>query len=223
MIQLIMKTSKIIFSVVLLLVSTLSFSQENSGDAIITKTFPNGQLRSISVINDTVKNGIQVELDNYGRLLKQGSYLFGKLNGTQITFERGRVSLVKNYSNGLLDGKVERYNASRRLSSTENYIDGKKSGESKWYYYSGKLCTVYSYVDGSVEGETKYFHENGKLKSTYVFIKNKIEGAYLEYDEKGNKIVEGQYSRGKKEGKWKFYSDKGTLLRVDKFKKGIKN
>jgi|LGVF01.1.fsa_nt_gb antitoxin component YwqK of YwqJK toxin-antitoxin module len=217
-----MLNRKLILLVVLAISSTLAFSQEIKNDSIITQFFPSGQVKSISILNDTIKNGIQLEIDSNGRLLKQEEYISGVLNGKQITFERGRISLVKNYKNGLLDGPVERFTNSRRLSSSENFSKGIKSGESTWYYYSGKLCATYNYENGSIVGESKFYHENGKEKSVYIFSKNEINGPYIEYDEEGKTVVEGQYKKGKKEGKWKYYDATGKIKETVKYKKGVK-
>jgi antitoxin component YwqK of YwqJK toxin-antitoxin module len=217
-----MLNKKIIILVVLFISSTLAFSQTDTQLKVVTTTYANGQLKTLSTFSDTIKNGVQLKLDTYGRLEKQEQYLFGVLDGRQLTFERGRVSVIKNYSKGLLNGKVERYSTSRRLSSSENYVKGVKSGESKWFYYSGKLCATYNYNNGTIVGESKFYHENGKVKSIYNFRNNEIDGPYVEFDENEHKILEGQYSKGLKEGKWKYFDASGKLIKTEKYKKGVK-
>lgn len=219
-----MLNRKLAFILVILFTNSFAFSQENTQikNSIITSTYTNGQIKSLGTMVDTVKNGIQLKLDKYGRLEKQEQYLFDKLDGKQLTFERGRVAVIKNYSEGLLDGTVERYSTNRRLSSSENYSKGVKSGESKWYYYSGKLCATYNYENGTIVGESKFYFEDGKVQSIYNFKNNEIDGVYMEFDENEKKILEGQYSKGKKVGKWKHYDAKGKLIKTDKYKEGVK-
>ena len=207
---------------VIMFVGISAFSQSKADESIITKTYTNGQIKTLSTMADTLKNGIQLKLDKYGRLEKQEQYLFGVLDGRQLTFERGRVSVIKNYSKGLLDGTVERFTSSRKRSSLENYIKGVKSGESRWYYNNGRLCANYQYENGTIVGESKYFFENGKVKSIYNFKNNKIDGVYTEFDENENKILEGKYTKGNKEGKWKHYDANGKLTKTEKYKKGVK-
>ena len=217
-----MSNKKIVILVFLIITSAISFAQTKTSESIVTTVYPNGQIKTLSTLIDTLKNGIQLRLDTYGRLEKQEQYLFGKLDGKQIAFERGRVSMIKNYSNGLLNGTVERYTTSRRLSSSENYADGVKSGESKWYYYSGKLCATYNYDKGNIVGESKFYHENGKVQSIYFFKNNEIDGVYTEFDDNEKKVVEGHYKKGNKEGKWKYYDATGKLVKTEKYKKGVK-
>jgi len=217
-----MNIRKITLLVILVFSSAFVFSQTKVDNSVVTTYHQNGQLKSLNTYSDTLKNGIQLKLDIYGRLESQEQYLFGVLDGKQLTFERGRVSIIKNYSKGLLDGTVERYSTSRRLSSSENYSKGIKNGESKWYYYSGKLSATYNYVNGKIVGESKFYHENGKVKSIYNFKNNKMNGVYTEFDENGNKIIEGYYSNGKKNGKWKFFDEKGKLIKTEKYRKGVK-
>ena len=221
---LIMLNRKLAFLAILLFTSVFAFSQSVAkvDNSIVTTTYANGQLKALSTMVDTLKNGVQLKLDKYGRLEKQEEYLFGALDGKQLTFERGRVSIIKNYSKGLLDGTVERYTTSRKLSSSENYSKGVKSGESKWYYYSGKLCATYNYEDGTIVGESKFYFENGKVQSVYNFKNNEIDGVYTEFDENEKKVLVGQYSEGKKEGKWKHYDAKGKVVKTEKYKKGVK-
>ena len=224
--RLTMLTNKNYLLLILMFVGVSVFSQEKligqTNNSTVTTTYKNGQIRTLSTMADTVKNGIQLQLDRYGRLEKQEQYLFGVLDGKQLTFERGRVSVIKNYSKGLLDGTVERYTTSRKLSSIENYSKGVKSGESKWYYYNGKLCATYNYDKGMIVGESKFFFENGKVKSIYTFKNNEIDGVYTEFDEEGHKVLEGKYVKGKKEGKWKYYNDKGRQVKTEKYRKGVK-
>ena len=224
--RLIMLTNKNYFLLALMFVGGTVFSQEKliaqPDNSIITTTYKNGQINTLSTMVDTVKNGIQLKLDKYGRLEKQTQYLFGVLNGKQLTFERGRVSVIKNYSNGLLNGTVEHYTTRRKLSSIENYSKGIKSGESKWYYYTGELCATYNYDKGLIVGESKFFFENGKVKSIYVFKNNEIDGTYTEFDEEGKKVLEGKYSKGKKNGKWKFFDKNGKITKTEKYRKGVK-
>ena len=217
-----MLNKKISLLLVLIISSTFVFSQSEIDNSIITSTFANGQVKTLSAMTDTIKNGIQLKMDKYGRLEKQEQYLFGVLDGKQLDFERGRVTMIKTYSNGLLEGNVERFTTSRKLSSSENYSKGVKSGESKWFYYSGKLCATYNYENGIIVGESKFYFENGKLKSIYNFKNNKIDGVYIEFDENEKKILEGKYSKGKKDGKWKHYDVKGKLIKTEKYKKGVK-
>lgn len=219
-----MLNRKLAFILTIVFTSFFAFSQEKAqiDNHVVTTTYTNGQLKTLSTMADTIKNGVQLKLDKYGRLEMQAQYLLGELDGKQLTFERGRVSVIKNYSKGLLEGLVETYSSSRKISSSENYSKGVKSGESKWFYYSGKLCSVYNYEKGSIVGESKFFFENGKVQTIYNFKNSEIDGEYTEFDINGNKILEGQYTNGRKEGKWKFYDEKGKLIKTEKFKKGEK-
>lgn len=209
-----------IIIIALILLSSFYIQAQNPGVNLLTKYYANGQIRSIEVYSDTVKNGIFIKLDANGRLLKQEEYLFGKLNGKSIDYEYGRVKILKNYKAGKLDGSVETYHSNRKLSSIENYADGLKNGESIWYYKSGKVFAVYNYKKGNIEGKVDLFYENGKLKSSYFFKDNEMEGKYVQFSENGIKTIDGIYKNGKKEGKWRYYDEKGKLKESRKYKNG---
>lgn len=243
-----MKISKLIIATAIVFSANNAFSQNKNNSSEQNniennvKFHSNGQVRSISNLSKSNEGDvtININLDTSGRITSQNQSLNKKKNGKQISYERGKISKIEIYKNGLLNGATETYASNRKLSSTEMYKNGIKDGVSKWFYYSGQLASEYNYTNGNIVGDVKYYHETIKqtkkgskrgsvktkdplkVKSEYKFSNNEINGEYKEYNYNGTVVILGKYVDGKKHGKWKYFNDAGKQINTIKYKKGKK-
>ena len=161
-------------------------------------------------------NGYIKEYDYKGRLIIEGEYLNGQLNGKVIG-----PYFTGEYKNGEKNGKFKEYYEKDKLEFEGEYLNGEKNGKGKWYDWDGKIKFegeyLYgfrrkgkSYIDGILEyeGEFLFYRKwNGKgydKNGNITYILNNGNGNVKEY------IVdylnfEGEYINGKRNGKGKDY------------------
>ncbi len=172
------------------------------------------------------KNGIYLEIDETGALVKKAEYIDDQLNGASYTWYRGgRLSQMNNYKNGLLDGEqIQCYEegSNREISY---YKEGKRDGLTTWYDQSGRVVMSIEYKAGLFEGEQKTYYPNGQLKSSKFYKDNVLHGASTEYYDNGSVKTEATYKKGQLSGKLKTYEQqikkegKEAELKLDASKK----
>lgn len=113
-----------------------------------TELHPNGHVKNVTGYVDGVKEGQSVEIDNRGQLLERFTYHNGELGGSYTKYNRTRIKEVKNYKNGLLEGKVEIFYDNAKVMEESYYKNGKRDGIAKWYDQEGNITIEYTYVDG---------------------------------------------------------------------------
>ncbi len=113
-----------------------------------TKLYPSGHVRNVAGYVHGLKEGQSVELDERGQLLARYTYHNGKPHGPYTKYNRTRIKEVKNYKNGLLDGKFESFYDNSKIMEESYYKNGKRDGIAKWYDQEGNVTIEYLYVDG---------------------------------------------------------------------------
>ena len=152
------------------------------------------------------EHGKGKEYNNYGNLIFEGEYFYGKRwNG------KGYIGRDKNeIAYELKDGKgyIKEYNCGT-LKFEGEYLYGTINGKGKEYNYDGKLIFEGEYLNGNKHGKGKEYNKNGDL----IF-----EGEYLYgYRRKGKLYIEkklefdGEYLI---DGKWdgKGYDQNGNVI-----------
>jgi antitoxin component YwqK of YwqJK toxin-antitoxin module len=104
-----------------------------------------------------------------------------------------------------------------------NRVDSKGNKQGPWKKYD-KNVLLYegNFKDNVPVGEFKYYHPNGKLKSITFFIQGVHQVKTTIYHPNEKKASEGQYIDQIKDGEWSYWDEDGTLIRVEHYKKGIK-
>ena len=113
-----------------------------------TELHPNGHVKNVTGYVNGLKEGQSVEIDNRGQLLERFTYHNGKLDGPYTKYNRTRIKEVKNYKNGLLEGKVEIFYDNAKVMEESYYKNGKRDGIAKWFDEDGKISIEYTYVEG---------------------------------------------------------------------------
>ena len=113
-----------------------------------TELHPNGHVRNITGYVHGLKEGQSVEIDNRGQLMERYTYHNGKFHGSYTKYNRTRIKEVKNYKNGLLDGKVEIFYDNTKVMEESYYKNGKRDGIAKWFDEEGNVTIEYLYVEG---------------------------------------------------------------------------
>lgn len=132
----------------------------------------------------------------------------------------------------VFEGTIKWYYENGKLSSIKNYLEGKLNGDYITYYTNGNKKYIKTYINGSIDGEVVEYHENGtehikgsykkgkpyqgkfrfKRRQAYVissYIEGKKQGKEIAYDATNRIIAEGVYADGKK--------TEGTFAKVERF------
>ncbi len=116
-------------------------------------------------------------------------------------------------SNGLKQGKWEKYDANGRLVYTGTFLNDLPVDTFNYYFDNGmkKAQLIYGSEEVSREALSKIFNRKGMLMSEGSYLRKKRHGYWRFYDEEGQMISEEYYDEGKKVGVWKVYYYDGTL------------
>jgi len=158
--------------------------------------------RNYYTTNDTfLSNGLVVSLNDNQPIT--GSLVeYGYNNGVQS---------IKNYKNGVLDGKVYYLNGDGGVSTVSEYKNGQKNGEEINFSFStGYSSIISSYKNGVLDGPRYEFDDKGSLISASEYSNGVKEGNEIKFSE-GRKIQEDIYKNGRKNGKSVSYYTDGSI------------
>jgi len=129
------------------------------------------------------------------------NYQNGKLHGKMIYWNRkGQIVIESNYKNNLLDGlEIEYENG--QISMERNYSKGVQQGKETWWNENGQISHESNYSKGVLQGKNTDWHSNGQKLIEVNYIDGKKDGKDTFWDEDGQKWTEVNYIDGKKDGK----------------------
>lgn len=153
------------------------------------------------------KNGVCIEVDETGALIKKTEYADDLLNGSTYNWYRGgRLAGKASYKRGVLDGEQINCYEQGNTSEIANYKDGLRDGITTWYDQSGNRVMSIEYKEGKFEGVQETYYKTGGIKTSKMFSNNVQDGLSVEYYEGGAVKSECTYKKGKA-GKVKTYED----------------
>ena len=170
-------------------------------------------LFSQGLATETVlKHGRHTEKYEDGSPQAAGRYKQGLRTGEWKFYDRkGRVTHVKNYSSGKLDGKYVETQHDSAYVVTGIYSNDKRKG--KWTKRTlsknkkeGLLLLEEEYDNGQLSGRRRVWHANGKLREESNYARGKLDGSYASWDTSGLRCVSGSYMAGAMQGEWKVYA-----------------
>lgn len=184
---------------------------------------PNHMIQKIEFYSRGLKNGISVQFDRKGKIMLVENYKNGLLNGTVTSynpFSEAPVSEI-NYTKGKKNGVLRLYYDNGKLQEESEYLDDQKDGTSKWFTKNGKTIAIYNYKAGAFEGIQKTFFENDTIQVLSNYTGNQLSGEYKEFYRNGKVKIFGKYLNGQKDGPWTEYDELGKAVKVTKYKLGI--
>lgn len=157
-------------------------------------------------------DGIYIEIDKQGGILRQSEYKNGKLEGTSFKWAKGgRLIEMVGYKNGLKDGLSKICYDRGTVQEESNYKDGKRDGVTTWFAYGekeqGPKVAMYTYKKGVFDGVQETYFENGLVKTRKMFADNVQNGPAFEFYEDGSIKTEAIYKKGVVSGKIKEYKE----------------
>lgn len=221
-------------ALILLLFTSLGYSQS------LVKTYYDPlyktKLKEVYQVknNTPFVNGYYKLYDEYGNLLENKNYLNNKLNGKSTKYigayeatiiyggkkNLGKVSVVSNYKNNILNGIQLRYNFKE---NGDRYLQFKKT------YSNDILIKHVEYFSNNKEkknfqiGKCFEYFESGNKYAEYIADENgQIQGKYTGWNEKGKIVIIGNFLNDEKNGEWVEFNDDGTVKKREVYKFGNK-
>jgi antitoxin component YwqK of YwqJK toxin-antitoxin module len=96
------------------------------------------------------KEGQLLVIDDKGQVQERSTYHNDELDGVYIKYNRSRIKETKVYSNGVLNGPVEKFYANNNIMERTTYKDGQLDGIARWYDQEGNLTIEYTYDMGEL-------------------------------------------------------------------------
>ncbi|MEN8248218.1 MAG: hypothetical protein ABFS32_04755 [Bacteroidota bacterium] len=113
---------------------------------VYTTFFPKNEfVESMTGYVNGKKQGQSTLLDDRGQVQEVFTYNNDVLHGQYIKFNRTRLKEKKDYVNGMLEGKVEKFYANGKIMERSLYKAGKLHGVSRWYDQQGKNTIASEY------------------------------------------------------------------------------
>lgn len=172
---------------------------------------PNSELPHFIIqYKDGKKNGLYLEFDKQGNIIKKIDYKNDLIDGLNCVWNKGgRLSVKQEYKEGQLDGQSMIYYDNGFIQEESNYKEGKRHGMTFWYSYADKMqgpkAVMYTYQNGLFEGVQETYYEDGRVMTQKMFSNNIANGPAVEYYEDGSIKSECTYKNGELKGKVKEY------------------
>ncbi|MFM2017249.1 MAG: hypothetical protein RL007_905 [Bacteroidota bacterium] len=176
-------------------------------------------------------------------------YNEGKLNGFVTETRNGVVISKGEYADGMLNGKLQRWNPQGVIQFECNYINDQPNGSQK-EFKSGALIRSVIYSRGIKQGRSSEYdlagrviedrwYNGGLLDSAAVYHPNgkrsgfakyslfeglqeiEVSGHHFEYDAEGKMILTGYSVEHKKSGVWTSYYPNGKVNSTTTYENGI--
>lgn len=185
--------------------------------------YSNSLIFKVEYFTEGVKDGISLQFDRKGKLTLMENYRNNLLNGPTIYYGQYTESPMSetNFANGKKNGQVRQYYDNAKLQEDSHYINDQKNGYSRWFNKNGRMIAEYHYKDGNFDGLQKTFFENDSIQSTTNYTNNKMSGEYREYYRNGRVKISGKYLDGLKEGTWTEFNEIGKVEKTTKYKAGV--
>ena len=184
--------------------------------------YSNNFVGKLVTYNNGWKDGILMNVDRKGKVTLVENYLNDKLNGKVFYYGSSTEtpSSETEYSDGKKNGLFRQYYDNGKIQEETWYKDDKKNGQSIWNNKAGQRIALYNYTLGDFDGIQKTYYENDTIQSINYFVKSIQSGESREFYRNGKMKQSGNYVNGIKEGAWTEYDELGKVQRVVKFKNG---
>ncbi|SHE76093.1 Antitoxin component YwqK of the YwqJK toxin-antitoxin module [Mariniphaga anaerophila] len=123
-------------------------------------------------------------------------------------------------SNGLRQGKWEKFYSNGQKMYEGQFLNGKPVGEWTRFHEGGQVKAKMNYVENSDSANTQLFDVWGKKVAEGVYLNEKREGRWIYYAD-GVKVAEEEFAHGVKHGGSKTYYPSGELLEESEWQNGV--
>lgn len=112
--------------------------------------YPNGIVKTITAYVDGKKEGIYLEMNASGQVVKRCNFHNDVREGEYREYEYATVKEERFYKAGKLEGIVKIFYPDGKVMEEGNYANGVRDGVSKWYDQQGNVTIEYEYKKGQL-------------------------------------------------------------------------
>ncbi len=107
-----------------------------------------GRIKTVESYANNQLDGVQLELDQRGQVVKRAFYQAGLLHGASSTYKFGRPQEIIPYNMSIVDGTVKRYYVNGKLMEEIQFKNGKQDGYYRHYNEQEQMDLEYVYKNG---------------------------------------------------------------------------
>ncbi len=134
-------------------------------------------------------------------ILAQGKFINQLKDSTwNIYSPSGKISIIENYTNGILNGERlvfyplgNSITKKNQVSQKQYYLNGKLNGKQVEYFDNGKTWRESNYQNGIKEGEELTYNPYGYLEIRDFYVHGDKNGWCYAYDSIGNNVTSKVY------------------------------
>lgn len=209
------KSILILFSCIVL--SSLLFSENINMNPKRSQDYSSLYTEAMNSVYSTPET---VSLSNNFAITKEDSAPF---TGKLVEFNKNsEIKSVKNFKNGLYDGKMYFYFDNGNLLKILEYSQGVQTGEEIEFYSDGISKTVKNYKNGLLNGVSYEYDPTGVLTSVTNYTNNRKDGKELTVSN-GVIVLENNYNNGVLSGLSTSYYLDGTLRSTGNYVNNLRN
>lgn len=143
------------------------------------------------VITEVKRDGKKLRMQSFhpnGMKWKEGEWIDGIEEGAWKEYNQmGVLVRDETYVGGKLNGEQRYYYNTGEQKSVFNYVDGLRQGLAKEYYYNGKVSKQVMFKDDQLNGYYYEYRIDGQPEEITYYINGKPNGTMTQYDCKGRK------------------------------------
>ena len=132
------------------ILTTSGYSKNGKRAGAWVDYFENGAPKIITTYIDGKKEGLYMELDDYGKIVKMMNYHQDLRDGDYKEFNGSIVKEERFYKNDKLEGRVRIFYPDGKIMEEGAYKDGTRHGISKWFDQNGFATIEYEYKNGEL-------------------------------------------------------------------------
>lgn len=162
--------------------------------------YKQGTVAHVSYWNMGLREGIEMQNFPDGGTWHFTTWRSGIKHGVEQEWIGGICTMLAQWENGYLQGKVKRYFASTGKLSSTKWHKGKLVGKAKEWYESGAIRSIRRYRNGKKHGYAEHFYENGNLSKKTLWSNGEKTGLQKFYYFDGQLEKTSRWSCGEKQG-----------------------
>ncbi|NJN41431.1 MAG: toxin-antitoxin system YwqK family antitoxin [Flammeovirgaceae bacterium] len=132
------------------ILTTTGYSKDGRRAGSWVDYYVNGLPKSVTTYMEGKKEGLHLELDDYGKIVKMMNYHQDLRDGDYKEFENSIVKEERFYKNDKLEGRVRIFYPDGKIMEEGSYKNGTRHGISKWYDQAGFVTIEYEYKNGEL-------------------------------------------------------------------------
>lgn len=142
-----------------------------------------------SIDQDSLRQGLYVQLNTNGDTIEKSNYLNDQLHGVRNLYNNGNLEAIETYDNGNLHGEVIGYFADGTIKRKTVFENNKMNGLLYIYFEDGSIKEEVQMKNNLENGPFKEYYPSGSIHWQGTFKNGPNEnGLLIEFSETGDTL-----------------------------------